>query len=145
MTTLLLLVATTLTLPAWGNGAPDLLIDVPNGYQLQRKKGPDFDVFYISSKESGGSLGIYVGHHPDAHGTPRSSGVANIHWSPSEDVQGEHKVYKADAVLEDVFAGYSGPGVEELLLHVFVRGLDRKVVETLQSAAATIRTAETTE
>jgi len=58
---------TALTLGSWGNGAPELTIFVPSGYTVEKHKGPDFDVHYVGSKNfNDPSMGIYIGHHPNA-------------------------------------------------------------------------------
>jgi hypothetical protein len=137
MTVASLVAAVTLTLPSWGNGAPPLLLDVPAGYTSKQTKGPDFDVFYISSKTSKGTIGIYVGHHPREQVTVSSR--AAIRWRVTDSLEGGQQVYGAEAVLQGVFNGQPGPGVSALLVHVMVRGPDRVVVESLKAAAGTIR------
>jgi hypothetical protein len=132
-----LIAVVTLTLPSWGNGAPPLRVDVPAGYKSEQTKGPDFDVFYISSKASKGTIGIYVGHHPRESPTPSSP--AAIRWRVTDSLEGAQQVYGADALLQGVFSGQPGPGVSALLVHVMVRGPDTLVVESLQSAARTLR------
>jgi hypothetical protein len=138
-----LLAAVTLTLPSWRNGAPALLVDVPDGYHVQRQKGPDFDVYHISSKTSHGSLGIYVGHHPSErrHAAGQSSG--RFAWRMSETGEGTTRVVSADALVEGLFGGYSGPGVADLLVHVMIRAPEAKIVERLKAGAETLRVAAT--
>jgi hypothetical protein len=38
------------TIESWGNGAPELTISIPMEYTVEKHKGPDFDVYYITSK-----------------------------------------------------------------------------------------------
>jgi hypothetical protein len=54
-------------LPSWGNGAPAIVIRMPEGYERETKKPADFDLHYLNNKRLllPGIL-VYVGHHPNA-------------------------------------------------------------------------------
>jgi hypothetical protein len=128
-------------LPSWGNGAPALRVDVPDGYQLHHQKGPDFDVFSFTSLRTGGSLGIYVGHHPSVDPREAAPSRGGYRWLFRDDTTARRRVYGADALVEGLFAGQAGAGVSKLLVHVFVRGPSQAVVDELKAAAETIRRA----
>jgi hypothetical protein len=135
-----LLAVVTLTLPSWGNGAPDLRIDVPAGYRLNHTEGADFDVFYFARQRGGASLGLYVGHHPSTEDCAQpAADLARISWRRSETRAAKRTAYGADALLEGLFAGSERPGVSALLVHVFVRGADAAEVGRLKDAVASLR------
>jgi hypothetical protein len=54
-------------------GATGFTIELPSTHRIEERKGPDFVVYYISSKDTTynkGGAGIYFGSHPDGHDSP---------------------------------------------------------------------------
>jgi hypothetical protein len=54
-------------------GATGFTIELPSTHTLEERKGADFLVYYITSKDTTynkGGAGIYFGSHPDEHESP---------------------------------------------------------------------------
>jgi hypothetical protein len=101
-----------LEIPSWGGSVPSLLIEVPMGFKLTQRKGPDFDVNYLSSQSAkwDAYMGIYLGHNPN-NSWPETASVQSgkagsfpIVWQIwNEGEQGE-AIYHRETLIEDFFA-----------------------------------------
>lgn len=139
-----------LTLESWGNGAPELNLSVPQGYSGQKQKGPDFDVYYITSKDPNDpSMGLYIGHHPNLFSSQRK-GIEttkekdailgqNVEWIAWEEKQNGKTVYRYETIIENGFKGFKGGGVDRLRIHVFLKGPAQKQVNLLKDSAKSLR------
>lgn len=84
-----------LEIPSWGRPVPSLLIEVPAGFTLSERKGPDFSVYSLSSKSAnwGAFMGIYIGHNPSypwpesASKQPGKAGLFPIVWRECKEGQ----------------------------------------------------------
>ncbi len=139
-----------LTLESWGNGAPELSISVPMGYTVQKHKGPDFDVHYIRSKNPDNpSMGIYIGHHPNPFSSQikgietRKEGEVildrNVEWMLWLEKKDGKAFYHCETIIIDAFKGMGEGGVEDLRIHVFMQGQDKKGVDLLKTSTKSLR------
>ena len=141
---------------SWGNGAPALQIDLPEGYEIQRQQGPDFDVHYISPMTANDGLmdarmGIYIGHQPSFSEPNRDTiakvanvGKQRVKWSCWDTSQEGKKVYDCETLVAGFYdhvrvADGRDGGVRGLLLHIFIGGIDADKVNLLREATATLR------
>jgi len=134
-------------LPSWGNGAPELLIQLPSNYGVRPSKGPDFDVFYIGPKgEPSSDIMLYVGHNPSARAPRESaqeiSGTIQGHtitWKRWVEGEGGAKIYKQEAMMRELF-DTSGSGYGGLIVHALIMGPDAGTLEQRQRIVETLRT-----
>jgi hypothetical protein len=139
-----------LTIESWGNGAPELRISAPLGYTLQKHKGPDFDVHYITSKNANDpSIGIYMGHHPNPF-SAQMKGIETVkeadvilcqktEWISWQEKQDGKTIYHSETIIADVFREMEGGGVAGLRIHVFIKGSDQKEINLLKTSARSLR------
>ncbi len=135
-------VPTEYTLPSWGNGAPELSITLTGKWEQTRNKGPDFDVHWFSSKSLGGSLGIYVGHHPQPIQTTPETSRTNLVIGDKEvafsitPIKGGQK---GAAIIDDFFKGFPGPGVVQLKLHIMINIAKQDFLESVRQGLKTLK------
>ncbi len=139
-----------LILESWGNGAPELSISVPMGYIVEKRKGPDFDVHYVRSKNPDAPvLGIYVGHHPNFFNSQKT-GIEtrkerdvilgqNVEWILWEEKEDGKIIYHCETLVNEAFKGMKGGGVEILKIHVFIQGPDKRRVNSLKTSAKSLQ------
>ena len=133
-------------LPSWGNGAPELLIQLPSNYGVRPSKGPDSDVFYLGPKgEPSSDIMLYVGHNPSApapsesaqeiRGTIRGRTITWRRWV--EGAAGA-RIFKQEAMIRALFdtsaSGYGG-----LIVHALIMGPDAGTLERRQRIVETLR------
>lgn len=134
-------------------GAPALFIDLPAGYNLDRREGVDFEVFYIQhaadprGQAPKDGMGIYFGHAPsfspprDAH--TRSGAIAGrkITWYAWQDEGGDRKLLRMQTLVSGLFADQKekAGGVAGLQVHIFLWAPEQKQLDVLRDAAATLR------
>ncbi len=140
-----------LTIEIRGMGAPQLSISVPSGYvHIEKHKGPDFDVNYITSKNPGDpALGIYVGHHPNLFSsqkkgleTKKETDVIlgqKVEWISWREEQNEKTIYHYETIAEGAFKGFENGYVAGLMVHVFIEGSDHKKVNLLKASSKSLR------
>lgn len=141
----------TFEVPSWGNGAPNVLIDLPADAKTEHQRGPDFDVTYFTLP-SGGRLGIYAGHHPNpAHPANAQSlkgviGGQPVTWFCWQATANEAGKYTCETVVEGLFRSPAPPapqapsppsasGVESLTLHIWAAGSGADVEQLCGYAA----------
>jgi hypothetical protein len=135
-------VPTEFIMPSWGNGAPELTITLVGKWEQTRNKGPDFDVHWFASKSLGGSLGIYVGHHPQPIQTTAETSRTNLVIGDKEvafaiaPIKGGQKVA---AIINDFFKGLPGPGVAQLKLHVMINVAKQDFLESVRQGLKTLK------
>lgn len=137
------------TLESWGNGAPELRIAVPSGYTITKQKGPDFDVHYINPENTNDpSMGIYIGHHPNAFHL-HQEGIKirketddilgqKVEWILWQEKEDGKTIYRCETIIQGAFKERKGGGVAALMVHVFVRGSDRKQFNLLKNSAKSL-------
>jgi hypothetical protein len=106
---------------SWGNSVPNLVIELPDNRLYKKIKGPDFDVHWLSPPEGRGSIGIYVGYHPnfrepnDIAPIKRQVGNKDVSFYPLKMYMGKTTLF--EAVAEGFFLGSSGEGIK---LHIVI-------------------------
>jgi len=154
----------TFEIPSWGHDAPALLMDVPVGFALTRRQGPDFDVYFLEQPGDPAHrrMGIYVGHTPNPMASksatvePGMVGPRKIGWHVwSEEDQGK-TLYFREAIVPAFFKGLAkgtpdsrkpaatdsgpqGPLYGNLSIHVWAQGTDADQVKTMAGWAKSIR------
>ena len=130
-------------LVSWGQGAPSLLINVPEGYEPGKRDGADFDVHLFrrpprTASPDSASLGIYVGHSPrtirdKTLAEPGTVAGQPTTWYGSTWEKDGRTVYHAETQVEGLFkrAGVWSPRVRGLVVHLFAWGTDQAEVEAL--------------
>lgn len=107
----------TYELPSWGNGAPRLLIELPEGIKVRLSNEVDFDVYSIFPADGDGSfkIGIYVGHHPSpnspasASKKPATVDSVPVIWRTWQAQEFGKTVHHGEALVENFFpCGQSG-------------------------------------
>jgi hypothetical protein len=141
-----------LTIESWGNGAPELTISVPIGYTVEKQKGPDFDVHYVTSKDPYAvSMGIYIGHHAHPFG-PQKKEIEtrketdailgqNVEWVFWQEERDGEATYHCETIVSEAFKGMGGGGVAGLRVHVFIKGPEAKNLNSLMNSARSLRIA----
>lgn len=134
-------------------GAPALLLDVPAEYNVEARKGVDFDVFYIQrAKTEHGEppkdgMGIYVGHAPnfsppkDARTMSGAIAGRKITWYAWEDETADRTLLRAQTLLPGLFSGAKDQagGAAGLQVHIFIWAPGEKRLGILKDAAETLR------
>jgi len=135
-------VPTEYVLPPWGNGAPELVITLQGKWEQKTNKGPDFNLHWLSSPLLGGSLGVYVGRHPQKIETATATTRTNLVVGSKQVVffvtlskDGQH----AEAIVDDFFKGFTGLGVSSLRLHVTINGNRREFIDSVRLALKTLK------
>jgi hypothetical protein len=112
----------TFEVPSWGNDAPALLLYLPAEARMEHRRGPDFDVTYFTLP-SGGRLGIYAGHHPNAtHPANAQSlkgiiGGVPVTWFCWQATANEAGKYTCETVVEGLFRSpASAPPAQDIPL-----------------------------
>ena len=135
------------------SGAPAMLIDVPPEYDIQRRQGADFEVFYIqrARMEHGDpptdGMGIYFGHAPnfspprDVLTTAGTIAGRNINWYAWEDDSSDRKLLRLQTLVPGLFADQKDKagGVAGLQVHIFLWAPEQKRLDVLRAAAETLR------
>ncbi len=121
-------------------GTPSLVLTVSGKLKQERVDGPDFDVHWLTSDTLGGSLGIYVGHHP--HFQPPATSTATTKLvgklpveffiTPVQDGQ------KGGAIVEDFFKGCPGGGIDWLRLHIMINAAKPEFLEIVWQGLKTL-------
>jgi hypothetical protein len=139
------------TLPSWGDGAPELELELPPDFTRSSKKGEDFDVHYIAptGRAADAAHGtIYVGHHPGFFHTRETDveGLSHV----TETIHGEqveiysftqakdHTFHK-EAILGSVFALSPGDTIRALRVHVACGGTSEERVAELWKYLSAVR------
>ncbi len=136
-----------------GGGAPPLLIDLPPEYNVERRQGADFEVFYIqrARTEHGDppkdGMGIYFGHAPsfspprDARTLGGTVAGRKVTWYAWEDDTSERTLLRMQTVIPDLFAAEKAKavGVAGLQLHIFLWAPGEKRLGILRDAAESLR------
>jgi len=135
------------------SGVPALLIDVPPEYNIEARKGADFDIFYIQrAKTEHGDppkdgMGIYVGRAPnfsppqDARTMSGTIAGRNVAWYAWEDETSDRTLLRAQTVISDLFAGQKNHAGDPagLKVHIFIWAPGEKRLGILKDAAETLR------
>jgi hypothetical protein len=132
---------------------PPLLIDLPAGYNLDRREGVGFEVFYIQragdarGQPPKDGMGIYLGHAPSfsppRDARTRSGTVAGrkITWYAWQDEGADRKVLRMQTLVPELFADQKDKagGVAGLQVHIFLWAPEQKQLDVLREAAETLR------
>ncbi len=134
-------------------GVPALLIDLPAGYNLDRREGVDFEVFYIQpagdtrGQPAKDGMGIYLGlapsFSPPRDARTRSGTIAGrkITWYAWEDEGADRKLLRMQTLIPGLFADQKekAGGVAGLQIHIFLLAPEQKQLDLLRDAAETLR------
>jgi hypothetical protein len=134
------------TIPSWGNGAPELQMELPAAFEMERRQGPDFDVFYFTEKSTHAEIALYLGTAPalKSEGLPattvqREKGkiagleVEWLRWT-------ERSTERSETLVNGIFgpaaakASYGG-----LTLHLFLSARTKEHLTQLEQAADTLK------
>lgn len=135
---------------SWSKGAPPLKIRVPEGYLVERKKGPDFDVHYIySDTRNDLSVALYVGRHPSLRSKSEKENVLgherdqvlgkDLEWiNMKRKGEAGEKLF-AEALLHGVYEGVSSdPVLMDLYLHMMVTADTSELLRTGKDIVKTL-------
>jgi hypothetical protein len=124
-----------------GISTPNLEIELPNNWIYKKIKGPDFYVHWLSPPEDRGSLGIYVGYHPDFRepkdlpSLKRQVGNKDVSFYPLKMYMGATTLF--EAVVEGFFLGSTEEGLK---LHIMIdekkSGFAEEAIEYLKTLRA---------
>lgn len=138
-------------LESWGNGAPELLVNLPGAYQLTKQDGPDFDVYSVREADpaDASSLAaavIYIGHHPQANETAGVTesgmiGDRKVDWVAWQEGSEGNAMHHRELHLRDFFKGSQAKDVKQLVVHIMVAGNNEQAVKALCKAMASLRIA----
>ncbi len=137
-------------LESWGQGAPEVLVNLPGNYQLTKEDGADYSVYSIRDGSAvASSLAaavIYVGHHPqpsETAGVTESGmiGDRKVDWVAWQEGSEGNAMHHRELHLRDFFKGAQGADVQQLVLHIMVAGNDESAVKALCKAMASLRIA----
>jgi hypothetical protein len=53
-----------------GRGRRNLILELPDSYKCEERRGADFAVFYFRDKKSKSTFGVYDGNHPNKEAGP---------------------------------------------------------------------------
>ena len=123
-----------------------LVLDAPEGWVLENRRGPDFAVFYIRPPGEGptSSIGVYLGNHASSF-APQSAlrgeaiglGLRKGNWRVWQETSANGpNTFHAEAILKRPF------GVEpeySTHLHVFLRAASLVELTSLQGIVRTLR------
>ncbi len=146
----------TFELPSWGNGAPGLLIELPEGFTIKLNNGTDFNLYSVVRPEGdhAGSIGIYVGYHPNtnwpATATKKSAVIDSVPvvWRSWRTMKGGESVHHSETIVDGLFPcqASSGKPIEQvrpetcgLKMHVFIEANQLEEVEKMVSWIGTLR------
>lgn len=135
------------------SGAPALLIDLPPEYNIERRQGADFELFYIqrAHTEHGDppkdGMGIYFGHAPDfappkdAQTVTGTVAGRKVTWYAWKDASGDRTLLRMQTLIPDLFADQKDKagGVAGLQVHIFLWAPGDKRLGILRDAAETLR------
>jgi hypothetical protein len=121
-----------------------LELDAPPGYSLEKRRGPDFAVYYLRSPSNACGLGVYFGNHPTRDAVPSGSvrreplrlGRRKANWSIWETQEAGVRTLHAAVVAEKPF-GNEPPYSTHL--HVFIDADSEATLKQAQAIAATLR------
>ncbi len=134
-------VPTEYILPSLGKGGPELVLTLVGKWEQTLNKGPDFNVHWFISTSLGGSLGIYVGYHPQSIKIGRKATKTNILVgtqqvefviTPTKDGQ------KAAAIIDNFYKECPVPGAEFLKLHVMINAAKPEFLEIVWQGLKTL-------
>ena len=134
-------------------GAPAMLIDLPPEYNIERRPGADFEVFYIqrAHTEHGDppkdGMGIYFGHAPsfspprDARTLEGNVAGRKVSWYAWEDDASDRTLLRMQTLIPGLFAGEKDKagGIAGLQVHIFLWAPGEKRLGILRDAAETLR------
>lgn len=135
------------------SGAPAMLIDLPAEYELNRREGVDFEVFYLQrARDAKGQpptdgMGIYFGHaasfSPPRDVVTRSATIAGrkITWYVWEDDTADRKLLRMQTLIPGLFADQKDKagGIAGLQVHIFLWAPEQKRLDILRDAAESLR------
>lgn len=135
------------------SGAPAMRIDLPAEYDLNRREGADFEVFYVQragdakGRPPADGMGIYFGHAPsfspprDARTTSATVAGRRITWYSWEDDAGDRKLLRMQTLVPDLFTDQKDKagGIAGLQAHIFLWAPDQRRLDLLRDAAESLR------
>jgi hypothetical protein len=132
-------ILTKFIISSWGNGAPQLEIKLPQDWDYQQQKGPDFDVHWFTDQKTKENIGFYIGHHPNIKKSTDVKhlrrNVGNIETEFYSENQGG-KIF-TQSIVQGFFKGHAGSGVAELIIHIMINSygsnFDNKAFEYLKT------------
>lgn len=130
-----------------------MLIDVPAEYNIERRPGADFEVFYIqrAHTEHGDppkdGMGIYFGHAPnfsppkDARTLSGTIAGRKVTWYAWEDDSGERTLLRMQTLVPDLFSMEKEKtgAAAGLQVHIFLWAPGEKRLGILRDAAQSLR------
>ena len=131
------------TLKSWGNGAPRMLVRIPNDFVLTVTNGPDFDVFRFAANDSlskwhNSTVGIYVGHAPSSFAPNEAITLqkeSRFVWKSWQEQTNGKTRFKCESVVDDLFKNVPSRmdrgGVRMLKVHMFVGADDEVTAQSL--------------
>jgi hypothetical protein len=126
---------------SWGNGSPNLEINLPMEWVYSKHKGPDFDVHYFNAPDESGAFSIYIGHHPGL--ILQELVVKSKHCIGNKKVvfqQGKRQGRTlTEALVDDFYNGQEGAGVSELMLHIMITENKTGFTDTVFGYLKTLR------
>jgi hypothetical protein len=119
----------TIVLDSWGNGTPNLLINIPADYIIIFSKGPDFDLHHIvpadTTKTSSVRMSIYVGHNPNNFADKQKDNAIikkitsnGVTWDYWYSISNRDTVYNCERIIYNF---YKGTNEENLKVHIFIK------------------------
>jgi hypothetical protein len=133
-------------LDSWGNLAPKLIINLPKEFEISKKKGEDFDVYYLRNIKKNSTIGIYIGFFPDTLSdneefisySDRFNGETII-WKTQE-INKEGVInYYSEALIQKLFSNVNDGTVRDLLVHIFISTTTETQLNELQQYSHTLR------
>lgn len=129
------------TLPASGEGAPALTVEIPSGFTTEEIEGPDFEIHRIRHPDDIGVLSIYLGHHPNRSPAPdliklrKKVGSRTVIFEKRATAYGSF----ADALVAKFFTGSGG---DVAFLHIFINAKEEQFYEDAWRMLETLATTE---
>lgn len=100
-----------LEIKPWSQELPVLLIDLPDGWKHEYRRGPDFDLYYASDKFGSITIGVYLGLHPNI-GKVKAKKIKAFFpsikkkatWLTWEKKKGEDMVFYREALINGLYS-----------------------------------------
>jgi len=128
-------------LQSWSKAAPAMEITLPAIWKYEKEKGPDFDVHWFSAADSSGSIGIYVGLHPNvvvsdsARCSRNKVGAIEIEFYCEKR---NDRIF-TQGIVPGFFKGSKESVVSELLLHIMINEYKNNFTDKALKALSTLR------